>query len=246
MTVPLAHRLVAHRGYPARYPENSLIGIEAALELGARWVELDVQVTADGVPVAVHDLDLMRVAGRAGVICETCWADLGDYDIGEGRRFGKRFLGTRVSRLYDIVERVLASDATAFVEVKAESLDCLGAHAVMSHVVPVVERLGERGVIICFEEHALEIARRMGFRRVGWVLKGYDDQRRRIADALEPEFLFCNRRRLPRFRPLWPGPWRWAVYVVDSPSSAARWVERGADLVETDRIGDMLRRVRRR
>ena len=56
-------RLVAHRGYPRRYPENTLLSLLAALEAGAEFVEFDVQMTADGVPVLLHDADLRRTGG---------------------------------------------------------------------------------------------------------------------------------------------------------------------------------------
>ena len=50
--------LVAHRGYALHYPENTLIGIEAAIRAGARYVEVDVQLSADKVPVLFHDRTL--------------------------------------------------------------------------------------------------------------------------------------------------------------------------------------------
>ncbi len=59
-------QLVAHRGYPRRYPENTLQGIQAAIDAGARYVEFDVQITADGVPILMHDVSLMRTAGKRG------------------------------------------------------------------------------------------------------------------------------------------------------------------------------------
>jgi glycerophosphoryl diester phosphodiesterase len=57
--------LVAHRGYAAHWPENTLPALDAAVAAGARWVEVDVQLCADGVPVLLHDADLERVTGRA-------------------------------------------------------------------------------------------------------------------------------------------------------------------------------------
>ena len=62
--------LVAHRGYPARFPENSLEGITAALQAGAAYVELDVQSLADGTLVLFHDPTLLRTTGSTGEIFE--------------------------------------------------------------------------------------------------------------------------------------------------------------------------------
>lgn len=46
--------IVAHRGYPAEHPENSIAAFDAAVKAGARWIEVDVQLR-DGVPVLAHD-----------------------------------------------------------------------------------------------------------------------------------------------------------------------------------------------
>lgn len=52
---------VAHRGDPYRYRENTLASVESALAAGADAVEVDVQLTRDGVPVLLHDLTLNRL-----------------------------------------------------------------------------------------------------------------------------------------------------------------------------------------
>jgi glycerophosphoryl diester phosphodiesterase len=55
--------VTAHRAGPPPAPENTLAALEAAVEAGADWSEVDVQLTRDSVPVLVHDVDLLRVAG---------------------------------------------------------------------------------------------------------------------------------------------------------------------------------------
>jgi len=60
--------IIAHRGASAEAPENTLAAFARALAAGADGVELDVQVTADGVPVVSHDASLRRLTGRPGAI----------------------------------------------------------------------------------------------------------------------------------------------------------------------------------
>ena len=84
-------QLIAHRGYPRRYPENTLEGIAAAIKAGACFVEFDVQVTADGVPVLLHDVSLMRTTGTRGRIINTELEKLRDLPANEPGRFGKRY-----------------------------------------------------------------------------------------------------------------------------------------------------------
>jgi glycerophosphoryl diester phosphodiesterase len=50
-----AGKLIAHRGYQRHYPENSPLAIEKAIECGALFFEIDVQFSADGIPLLYHD-----------------------------------------------------------------------------------------------------------------------------------------------------------------------------------------------
>lgn len=66
---------VAHRGYPKKFPENTLSSFQAALDLGYTHLELDVQLTKDGVPVVFHDWTLERMTDGTG--------NLRDYTLSE-------------------------------------------------------------------------------------------------------------------------------------------------------------------
>jgi glycerophosphoryl diester phosphodiesterase len=66
----------AHRGGASDVPENTMEAFEYAINLGYRYLETDVQVTADGVLAAFHDNDLRRTCGRAGRISELPWSEV--------------------------------------------------------------------------------------------------------------------------------------------------------------------------
>jgi glycerophosphoryl diester phosphodiesterase len=100
MTRPV---LLAHRGWASRYPENSLVGIEAALRAGVAAVELDVQLSADHVPMVIHDLGLERTAGIPGRVPCLTMAELAAVSVHEPARFGSRFAGELLPGLADIV-----------------------------------------------------------------------------------------------------------------------------------------------
>jgi glycerophosphoryl diester phosphodiesterase len=67
---------IAHRGGAGLAPENTLAAFERSLGLGLRYLETDVRVTADGVPVLFHDPGLLRVTGVRGRLDEVGWRDL--------------------------------------------------------------------------------------------------------------------------------------------------------------------------
>jgi glycerophosphoryl diester phosphodiesterase len=66
----------AHRGGASDAPENTMQAFEYAVGLGYRYLETDVQVTADGVLLAFHDNDLQRTCGRPGKISELPWSEV--------------------------------------------------------------------------------------------------------------------------------------------------------------------------
>jgi glycerophosphoryl diester phosphodiesterase len=68
--------VTAHRAGPSPSPENTLSALERSVDAGAEWSEIDVQLTRDGVPVVVHDADLMRMAGDRRRISATDLAAL--------------------------------------------------------------------------------------------------------------------------------------------------------------------------
>jgi glycerophosphoryl diester phosphodiesterase len=73
---------VAHRGYSAAYPENTLVAIDAAFDVGADLVEIDLQKTADGAVVIVHDDTLDRTTDGSGPVADHTLAELQELDAG--------------------------------------------------------------------------------------------------------------------------------------------------------------------
>lgn len=86
--------IIAHRGYSARAPENTLSALEAALRSGAEAVEFDVQTAACGTPVLFHDSLLGRTTNGVGPIRRRPMAQLRALDAGAW--FSPTFAGERI------------------------------------------------------------------------------------------------------------------------------------------------------
>ena len=69
-------RVIGHRGAAAYAPENTLASFREARRRGATWVEIDVKLTADGVPIVMHDSSLKRTMGIDRLLAETPRAEL--------------------------------------------------------------------------------------------------------------------------------------------------------------------------
>lgn len=82
LLAPRYPRIIAHRGGGALAPENTLAGIRIAQRLGCRGVEFDVMLTADGVPVLMHDDTLERTTDGVGPVAATTAAQLARLDAG--------------------------------------------------------------------------------------------------------------------------------------------------------------------
>ncbi len=111
-------RVIGHRGAAAHAPENTLAGFACAARLGVRWIELDVQLTSDGVPVVFHDDRLERTTDGRGVLVETSLADLRRLDAGGW--FADRFAGERVPTLAEALSLLVAQGQGLCLEVKAD------------------------------------------------------------------------------------------------------------------------------
>lgn len=64
-------RVIGHRGAMAYAPENTIESFREAARRGATWVEIDVKLAADGVPIVMHDASLKRTTGMDRMAAET-------------------------------------------------------------------------------------------------------------------------------------------------------------------------------
>lgn len=231
--------LVAHRGYAARWPENTLPGLDAAVAAGARWVEVDVQLTADGVPVLLHDADLQRVSDRAASVFELTATALADVPVGEPARFGTRFAQLRAPTLEAFAAWLAGHpDVAAFVEFKQESIERFGRIAVVDACMRAMASARGQWAPISFDYEALALAGDAGAGSLGWVVRGFDAEVEARARALPARWLFCNHERLPP-GPLPRGPWDWVIYEVADAALAHSLLARGARWLETRAIAEL-------
>lgn len=235
-------QLIAHRGYAARYPENTLPALQAAVDAGARWLEFDVQLCADAVPVLLHDTNLRRTADRSESIFDLEARRLRDIKVGEAARFGARFADVGLTTLAEVAAWLATEpQVQACVEVKGESIQRFGVEAVHRAVWTTLEPVRDRCVLISYDDTFLFAARMAAPTRIGWVLAEWSDAAQRRARALGPDMLFCNWTRLPPVpQPLWKGAWVWAVYEVTDADQALGLAARGVDFVETMAVGELL------
>ncbi|MEM8954153.1 MAG: glycerophosphodiester phosphodiesterase [Verrucomicrobiota bacterium] len=113
--------VTAHRGSSLAAPENTMPAIELAIEEGSDYIEIDVQQTADGVLILVHDTDMKRLAGVPRQVSEMTYEEIGALDV--GRWFGEEFAGERAPTLEEVIDVAKAGGAKLNIEMKFAGSD---------------------------------------------------------------------------------------------------------------------------
>ncbi|MDE1888211.1 MAG: glycerophosphodiester phosphodiesterase, partial [Gammaproteobacteria bacterium] len=227
--------------WPARYPENTLEGFAAAVAAGARWLECDVQLSADHVPFVCHDASLQRTAGRDLDITATPARELDAIGVGEPARFGARFAAVRLARLTALADWLkLQPGVTQFVEIKRQSLRHHSMQPVVDAVMAALRPVLKQCVVISFDHACLEPAIQQGAARIGWALETVSEQVRHSAAELRPDYLFTDEKLFARMHTALPGPWKWIVYHTEDAARVLQLADQGADMVETNDIGTLL------
>lgn len=149
-----APRLFAHRGASALAPENTLESFRLAREQGAPYLELDVHLSADGVPVVIHDHSVSRTTGRRGRVENMNLAELRKLDAGfkfttdHGRTFPYRGKGLRIPTLDEVLERFFDARLTIELKRTRDGVERVVAERLRRHHA-------EERVIVASHEHEL-------------------------------------------------------------------------------------------
>lgn len=151
---PEAHPVVAHRGASGEYPENTMLAFRQALAWGADAIELDVRVTADGVPVVLHDATLNRTTDQSGRVAALTLRQVRQAVGGAGER---------VPSLAEVLE--CFPGTPLIVEVK-EQTAALPTLAVLQR-----QRAAGRVLLGAHQRRCLEPFRGTDFPRAAWRLQ---------------------------------------------------------------------------
>ena len=113
-----AFMVIAHRGASSYAPENTFAAFDLALRMGARHIELDVEATADGHIVVIHDDSVERTTDGSGLVTAQTLKTLQSLDAGSW--FGQAFAGERIP-LFDEVLRRYKGRVHIHTEIKGRS-----------------------------------------------------------------------------------------------------------------------------
>jgi glycerophosphoryl diester phosphodiesterase len=113
--------VIAHRGISGRYPENTLLAFQRAVEAGADWIELDVHTTSDGVVIVSHDSTANRCTDAQGLFSTMTLAQVKKLDA--GRWFAEEFAGQRIPTLEETLDFLGDGRIRLCIEIKGPTTD---------------------------------------------------------------------------------------------------------------------------
>ncbi len=232
--------MIAHRGASADCPENTLVAFDRALTAPIDAIELDLQRSADGVPVVYHDRTLKKLGLPRRRVAGLTLAELQRLDAGSW--FDPAFEGTRLTTLDTVLSRY-GGKVPLMLEIKQRGGErAAGTHRKLAR--QVVERvlatgLSDRVFILCFGMDLLHdcIAHAPSLRYV-WNLEVPPEMTRKTAARMAPLTALCCRiNTLTRRFVAWAhGQGKMVLcYTVNDADAVTRALDAGVDGLISDR-----------
>lgn len=149
-------KVIGHRGAAAYAPENTIESIHTAADVGVEWVELDVKITKDHVPIIFHDDTLDRTTNGSGLVAELAYDEIKQYECGSW--YGESFTGIKIPTLEEAVDALIERGLGLNLEIKPcpgrEKETAEAALDILSQIWDDHDRL----LISSFQHVSLEVA----------------------------------------------------------------------------------------
>jgi glycerophosphoryl diester phosphodiesterase len=220
--------IVAHRGAAGAAPENTMAAVRRAIEDGTDWVEIDVQESADGAVVVVHDSDFMKLAGEPLKVWNGTLDEIREIDVGSW--FSPVFRSERVPTLQEVLAAAKGRSKVV-IELKYYGHDV----ALERKVVEIVEEAGmaDQVAIMSLKYEGIQQIREL---RPDWTIGLLSAKALGDLTSLDADFLAVNmgmaragflRRARRAGKPVF-------VWTVNTPVDVSRMASLGVSGIITD------------
>lgn len=135
-------KVLGHRGYRAKYPENTLLAFDKAFEAGAHGIECDVQKCRDGYYIIIHDDKIDSVSDQSGRVADMTLSDLKKVNVGDSQR---------IPELEEFL-KFLPADKLINIELKEETLTTDDCPVICDMLLKYLDR---KNLIVSSFEHTL-------------------------------------------------------------------------------------------
>ena len=234
-----------HRGYCAKYPENTLISYEAALDAGVDVFEFDIWLSSDKAPVLMHDGNCLRTCGVNKHLRDMTLAEIKTLDAGYEQKFGDQYInkGIQVPTLREMCELVHAKrpDMMLGVEIKEYTEETVDLS------VAILKEFGlfDKAFFYAFDGPVIQYlktkynARTMGYpdfqmkRFTRDMYQYYDEIGLNMNIVRSEVFDIYKNKNLPIH-----------MYCADTEEDVRLCIEKGADLITANEIAPLMKIVK--
>ncbi|KPB03884.1 glycerophosphodiester phosphodiesterase [Bacillus sp. CHD6a] len=147
-------KIFGHRGSAGTHPENTMISFEQAYKDGADGIELDVQLSKDGIPVVIHDEKVNRTTDGKGFVQDMTWHEL--KKLNAVHKFKKHYKHAQIPTLEEVLEWASRKQTIVNIELKNSILPYAGME---EKVLDLVDRYKMENLIIFSSFNHYSIAR---------------------------------------------------------------------------------------
>jgi len=220
-------KVYAHRGYSGKYPENTMLAFRKAVEVGCDGVEMDVQLSRDGIPVVIHDELVDRTTNGTGYVKDYTLEELKKLDASKVRpgEWGAQ----EIPSFDEFCEWLASVDIVANVELKTS---IIYYPEIERKCVEIIRKHGVENKILFssfnhismlrVKELAPEIPRGALVEIEGLMYAGYYCQQNNI-QFYHPDFCLLSKEAVEECKEHGVGINVWTVNDLDSFEKLVEW-----------------------
>jgi glycerophosphoryl diester phosphodiesterase len=225
-------KIIGHRGGAAGYPENTLASFKKAVEIGADGVEFDVQLTADGEVVVIHDELIDRTMNGIGLVKDYKLSELRQLNAGEF--YSPEFKEEKIPTLAEVLEVVKNLEV-----INIELKNYLPYPELEEKVLKLVEQfeIREKVIISSFNHYSLQKIKKLqpeiktGCLLMSKMINAPDYAFKRGFEALHLHFLTADQETVDKAHFM---GMQLNVYTVNFPDAVSELLEKNVDMIMTD------------
>lgn len=223
-----------HRGFSGKYPENTMLAFEKAIEAGADGMEFDVQLTKDGEMVIIHDETIDRTSNGKGRVCDYTYEELLEFDF--SYKFKNQFKNVKIPLLKEYFELVKDTNLISNIELKNSVYDYEGIEQKVYDLI-MKYNLNNKVIISSFNHESIirmkeiDPTIKCGFLADCWILNPDEYTKRHNVEAFHPVGYYLNKEKVDK---LHNAGIEVNVWLGKAPMDYKELIDMGIDVLMSD------------
>jgi glycerophosphoryl diester phosphodiesterase len=210
--------LIGHRGVAGEFPENTRASVQAAIDLGLNWVEVDVQPTKDNVLVVCHDHKVNRCSNGQGRVDELTLEQLKALDFGSW--FSPDFSNQKIMTLSELLTLAAENELNLNIEVKVDHHPAEQVAKTLAHTLAKGALSKEKMLLSSFSPEVIKaLYKHCGGHRLGVLSEFFTKKDRLLLE--EVNAYSCNLNinwvRARQIKKLQQAGYKVMCYTVNNP-----------------------------